>query len=444
MVQFYSPSRRKATQDTITVTPHELDTQGQGVARHNGKTIFITGALPQEQVEAVIYENKKNYAKAKTSKILSLSPYRMTPPCSHYGTCGGCNQQHVASVLQHSSKSKAVSQLFRRETGLDVPQGEVIFSQDYHYRRRARLGLQYQPKQKRLLMGFRQKASNDLVDIAECPILVRELEQLLQPLRQCLNQLSIVRKLGHAELVMADNGALLVLRHLAPLSDADRQALAELAEYHNIAIYLSGNDYVEQLTDGLLNHEAPCYHVDGLTLGFNPQDFIQVNAAVNQLMIEQALNWLDLQRTDRVLDLFCGMGNFTLPMAKRAAKVMGVEGVDSLVARGTQNAQINGLNNVEFLHHNLEQDVSQQEWASQGFDKVLLDPARAGAAQAMAQIVTLKPERIVYVSCNPVTLVEDSKTLLVNGYELSQLRMLDMFPQTGHIESMALFIKVIV
>ncbi|SUB81806.1 23S rRNA (uracil(1939)-C(5))-methyltransferase RlmD [Pragia fontium] len=437
MVQFYSPGRRKAIQQTIIVTPHELDTQGQGVARHEGKTIFISGALPQEQVEAVIYDNKRNYAKAKTTKLLSSSTDRITPPCSHYGICGGCNQQHAASTLQHSSKSKALGQLFRRETHLELPQGEVIFSQGYHYRRRARLGLQYQAKQKYLQMGFRQKASNDLVDIAECPVLVEALEQLLQPLRQCLSGLDSVKKLGHAELVMADNGPLLVLRHLAALSDNDRASLTELATRHHIAVYLAGNN---DRLEGLVERE-PHYQIDNLTLGFNPQDFIQVNGAVNQLMVEQALSWLDLQPTDRVLDLFCGMGNFTLPIAKRAGHVIGVEGVDSLVSRGKQNALLNGLSNIEFLHHNLAQDVSQQSWAKHGFDKVLLDPARAGAAEAMPQIVKLQPKRVVYVSCNPTTLVEDSKILLSSGYELSQLRMLDMFPQTGHIESMALFVN---
>ncbi|MBK5072094.1 23S rRNA (uracil(1939)-C(5))-methyltransferase RlmD [Budviciaceae bacterium CWB-B4] len=437
MAQFYSPGRRKATPQTINVIPHELDTQGQGVARDNGKTIFISGALPQEQVEAQIYENKRNYSKAKAIRILSPSPQRMTPPCSHYGICGGCNQQHVSTDLQHSSKSKALSQLFKRETGLDPTQGTVIFAQGYHYRRRARLGLQYQVKQQRLQMGFRQKASNDLVEMTECPILVPELEQLLVPLKDCLSALSVVKKLGHAELVMADNGPLLVLRHLAPLSGIDCQRLLQFAEYHQIAIYLAGeSDSLTQLVG-----EDPYYQVDGLTLGFNPRDFIQVNAGVNQLMVEQALTWLELQPTDRVLDLFCGMGNFTLPIAKRALRVTGVEGVEALVARGQQNARINGLSNVEFLHHNLEQDVSQQPWARDGFDKVLLDPARAGAAEAMAQIVSLNPERIVYVSCNPQTLVEDSKVLLSGGYQLNQLRMLDMFPQTGHIESMALFIK---
>lgn len=437
MAQFYSSSPRKATQQTIIVTPHELDSLGQGVARHEGKTIFISGALPGEQVEAVIYENKRNYSKAKTKKILSPSDQRVTAACAYYEVCGGCNQQHASSALQQSNKSHALGQLFMRETGLLPRQGEVISGRAYGYRRRARLGLQYHVKQKRLQMGFRQRASNDLVEITQCPIMVNQLEQLLVPLRRCLSSLSAIKKLGHAELVLADNGPLLVLRHLAALSDDDRQILLQFAQQHHLSIYLAGDsDRLERLTGS-----DPYYRIDDLELGFNPRDFIQVNASVNQLMVAQALEWLDIQASDRVLDLFCGMGNFTLPIAKRARQVIGVEGVASLVMTGQKNAQINGLTNVEFMHHNLEQDVSCQPWAGQGFNKILLDPARAGAAEAIPQMVKLQPERIVYVSCNPQTLVSDTKLLLSSGYGLTQLRMLDMFPQTGHIESIALFVK---
>ncbi|SQI41913.1 23S rRNA (uracil(1939)-C(5))-methyltransferase RlmD [Leminorella richardii] len=436
MVQFYSPSRRKAIQQKLIVTPYELDTQGQGVARHEGKTIFVTDALPEERVEVRIYEDKRSYARAKTVRRLSSSDQRVVPPCLHYGVCGGCNQQHASSALQQKSKSHALSQLFLRETGLSVQQEEAIFASDYGYRRRARFGLQYSTKEKRLVMGFRQQMSNDVVNIAHCPVLEPELDALLEPLNQCLSSLGSVKKLGHAELVKADSGPLLVLRHLVPMSDGDRQRLMAFAEAFGVAVWLAGEgDVLERLT-GL----EPHYLLDGLTLGFNPRDFIQVNAGVNQRMVEQALAWLDLQPTDRVLDLFCGMGNFTLPIAKRAKEVVGVEGVDSLVARGQQNAKDNGLDNVTFLHHNLEEDVSKQSWARQGFDKVLLDPARAGAAEAMAQIVRLAPKRIVYVSCNPQTLVRDSKALLEGGYALGGLRILDMFPQTGHVESMALFV----
>ena len=206
--------------------------------------------------------------------------------------------------------------------------------------------------------------------------------------------------------------------------------------FRSVMIYLQGND--DELVK--LCDDAPFYQVDKLRLFFSPKDFIQVNDAVNQQMVAQALEWLEVESTDRVLDLFCGMGNFTLPLAKRAKQVVGVEGVATLVANGLYNAQINALNNVEFFQHNLEEDVTLQPWAKLGFDKVLLDPARAGAAGVMDHIVKLAPQKVVYVSCNPTTLARDSQILIAAGYQMARVRMLDMFPHTGHLESMALFV----
>ncbi|RTF66740.1 23S rRNA (uracil(1939)-C(5))-methyltransferase RlmD, partial [Serratia marcescens] len=260
---------------------------------------------------------------------------------------------------------------------------------------------------------------------------------LLAPVRACLSGLQAVRRLGHVELVLADNGPLLVLRHLDALKEADRQALLAFGEREKVAVYLApDSERVEKLCG-----ETPYYQVDGLRLDFSPRDFIQVNDVVNQQMVAQALEWLDIQPNDRVLDLFCGMGNFTLPLARRAAAVVGIEGVATLVANGQYNAHKNKLNNASFFHENLEDNVARQPWAAQGFDKVMLDPARAGAAGVMSHIVKLAPARVVYVSCNPTTLARDSNVLLNAGYRLARVRMLDMFPHTGHLESMALFIN---
>jgi len=255
-------------------------------------------------------------------------------------------------------------------------------------------------------------------------------------LHECLAGMKAVRRLGHAELVLADNGPVLVLRHLDPLKEQDLARLHTFSAQHCVMLYLQGNeDDLVKLCD-----DEPFYQVDGLRLCFSPRDFIQVNDAVNQQMVAQALEWLEVESTDRVLDLFCGMGNFTLPLAKRAKQVVGVEGVATLVANGLYNAQINALNNVEFFQHNLEDDVTRQPWAKLGFDKVLLDPARAGAAGVMDHIVKLAPQKVVYVSCNPTTLARDSQILIAAGYQMERVRMLDMFPHTGHLESMALFV----
>ncbi|KKI44574.1 23S rRNA (uracil(1939)-C(5))-methyltransferase RlmD [Hafnia alvei] len=436
MAQFYSPGRRVATRQTITVTATDLDPFGQGVARHNGKAIFISGLLPDEQAEVTLTEDKKQFARAKVKRLLTRSPERVAPRCPHFGTCGGCQQQHASEPLQQRSKSASLQRLINRETGLDIIPESVISGPEYGYRRRARLGLQFQPKQQQLVMGFRKSGSNDLVPVNACPVLAPALASLLQPLHECLAGMKVVRRLGHAELVLADNGPVLVLRHLDPLKEQDLARLHNFSAQHRVMIYLQGND--DELVK--LCDDAPFYQVDKLRLFFSPKDFIQVNDAVNQQMVAQALEWLEVESTDRVLDLFCGMGNFTLPLAKRAKQVVGVEGVATLVANGLYNAQINALNNVEFFQHNLEEDVTLQPWAKLGFDKVLLDPARAGAAGVMDHIVKLAPQKVVYVSCNPTTLARDSQILIAAGYQMARVRMIDMFPHTGHLESMALFV----
>ncbi|CNK74625.1 23S rRNA (uracil(1939)-C(5))-methyltransferase RlmD [Yersinia frederiksenii] len=437
MAQFYSPNRRVTTRQTITVTVNSLDPFGQGVARHQGKAIFIPGALPGEQAEIELFEQKRQYSRGKLKRLLNQSSERVTPPCPHFAICGGCQQQHASCQLQQSSKADSLKRLMMQVTHINPVLDPVICGPDYGYRRRARLGLVYQPKQQRLQMGFRQTESHDLVNITRCPVLRPELERLLQPLHQCLSALQAVQRLGHVELVLADNGPLLVLRHLDTLKEVDRTALADFAQRERVTLYLAGDS--ENL-DKLFGEE-PYYQIDGLRLAFHPRDFIQVNDAVNQQMVAQAVAWLDVQPDERVLDLFCGMGNFTLPLAKRAREVVGVEGVAALVANGQYNARYNVLPNVSFFHENLESDIRCQPWAAQGFDKVLLDPARAGAAGVMSHIVKLAPKRVVYVSCNPTTLARDSQVLLDAGYRLAQVRMLDMFPHTGHLESMALFIQ---
>ncbi|WP_433670008.1 23S rRNA (uracil(1939)-C(5))-methyltransferase RlmD [Klebsiella michiganensis] len=429
MAQFYSAKRRVTTRQIITVTVNDLDPFGQGVARHQGKALFISGLLPQEQADVVVVEDKKQYARAQVKRRLSDSPQRQAPRCSHFGICGGCQQQHASIELQQQSKRAALARLMKREVD------DIIAASPWGYRRRARLSLNYQPKSQQLQMGFRKANASEIVDVVQCPVLVPTLGALLPAVRECLSELKSVRQLGHVELVQADNGPLMVLRHTAALPAADKEKLERFSQSHGLSLYLAPQSEILEHIRG----EAPWYTSDGLRLVFSPRDFIQVNDGVNQLMVRTALEWLDIQPQDRVLDLFCGMGNFTLPLAKRAAQVVGVEGVPALVAKGQENAALNGLHNVTFFHENLEEDVTRQAWAKHGFDKVLLDPARAGAAGVMLHIIKLAPRRVVYVSCNPATLARDSDVLLQAGYTIQRLAMLDMFPHTGHLESMVLF-----
>lgn len=431
MAQFYSAKRRVTTRQIITVTVNDLDPFGQGVARHDGKALFINGLLPTERAEVTLTQDKRNFGHATVKKRLSDSPARVTPRCPHFGVCGGCQQQHASVELQQTSKAQALARM------MNHPVDTIIAGPEWGYRRRARLSLNYQERAQTLEVGFRKAASSDLVDIKQCPVLAPQLEALLPALRECLNQLQGVRRLGHVELVLADNGPLMVLRHPDPLSVNDKQKLEHFSHQHDVALFLAPqSDSLEQVTGS-----EPYYHSDGLRLTFSPRDFIQVNDAVNQKMVTQAIEWLDVGPDDRVLDLFCGMGNFTLPLARRAQSVVGVEGVPTLVAKAQRNALDNDLKNVTFFHENLEEDVTRQPWAAQGFDKILLDPARAGAAGVMQHLVKLMPRRVVYVSCNPATLARDSDVLLRAGYYIQQLAMLDMFPHTGHLESMVLFVR---
>ena len=429
MAQFYSAKRRVTTRQIITVDVTDLDPFGQGVARHDGKALFIPGLLPDERAEITLTEEKRQYARGQVKRRLNDSPERVKPRCAHFGVCGGCQQQHASVALQDRSKSRALARLMKHDVN------EIIAGDPWGYRRRARLSLNYLPKTARLEMGFRKANASEIVDIKQCPILVPRLEALLPEVRACLSELQGVRHLGHVELVLANGGPMMILRHTAPLSARDREKLERFSHSHDLALYLAPqSDILEHVTG-----EAPWYDSDGLRLSFSPRDFIQVNDGVNQQMVATALDWLDIQPDDRVLDLFCGMGNFTLPLAKRAQSVVGVEGVAALVEKGRDNAVHNALHNVTFFHENLEEDVTQQPWAKHGFDKILLDPARAGAPGVMQHIIKLAPKRVVYVSCNPATLSRDSESLLAAGYQIQRLAMLDMFPHTGHLESMALF-----
>ncbi|MEQ5208272.1 23S rRNA (uracil(1939)-C(5))-methyltransferase RlmD [Proteus sp. fly-1067] len=438
MVQFYSPKKRPVKKQVamLEVTASALDANGQGIAHAEGKTIFVKGLLPQETARIRLTEEKRQFAKGEVIKRLTTSEQRITPHCEYYERCGGCQQQHVPITLQRTTKASVLSHLIKRETGVVISAEPVIAGAEYGYRRRARLGLRYQPE-KGLVMGFRQERSNDLVMIKKCPVLKPQLNDLLSPLWTCLKNLTSVRDLGHVEMVLADNGPLVILRHLSPLPESDKQSLRDFSQTHQVTMYLAGdNSEIARLTS---IEKEPFYQIEGLNLRFAPTDFIQVNDEINPKMVAQAIEWLDLSPEDRVLDLFCGMGNFTLPIAKRARDVVGIEGVPSLVEMAKQNAKLNQLGNAHFWHADLSADFSAMSWSKEGFNKVLLDPARAGALEVMSHIVKLSAEKIVYVSCNPTTLARDSKILLDSGYQLTSLKMLDMFPQTGHLESMALF-----
>lgn len=438
MARFFQAKKNTSIQSkhqSVMVT--KLDHLGAGIAYQQDKPTFIDGALPGEEVVIQITESKSKFSRAKLIKVLAPSPERVVPFCQYYQQCGGCDLQHLSREAQITHKQQTLSHLMSKFAKQAVPLSAPITEQDKGYRRRARLSLWWDKKTQQLQVGFRRKQSKSIININDCPVLDPHLNQCVAELKPLLSGFQHPDQLGHIELVKADNTSVLLLRHLGSLPSADKQRLSEFAQRHQLALYLLTDNQPLEHVQG----EAPYYQEAGVTMHFLPTHFIQVNQSINQRMVAQAIEWLDVQSSDRVLDLFCGLGNFSLPLARIAHYVVGVEGVDEMVSVASKNADLNQINNSAFYQANLEQDMTKAEWAAEKFDKILLDPARAGAAGIIEQLGALAAERIVYVSCNPATLARDSQSLLNQGYHLAKLAMLDMFPHTSHLESMALFVK---
>ena len=436
MAQFFKPQPKPKTSSTLELTIDRLDLHGVGIARHQGKTIFVEGAMPGERVKARLTDDKKQHGFAQLQKILTPSPERQAPFCPHYAECGGCSTQHLPQSLQHATKVSGVQNLFSRLAGLTIGEPEfVCASAGQGYRRVCRLAIKYDKKGRRAQVGFRRRLSHDLVEVGSCPVLVSSLSALIEPVRSLCNQLKSFRDLGHIELCEADNGPLMLLRHNGQPGEGDLALLREFAARYQLACYLQCAGEPQPLTAGA----APHYRLGELTIGFLPGDFLQVNRTINEQMVATVLAWLAPEAGDKVLDLFCGLGNFTLPLAARAKEVVGVEGVMEMVVRARENAERNGLNNVRFFQSNLDEPFVHAPWAKEPFSLVLLDPARPGAAGSMPHLIKLAPKRLVYVSCNPVTAARDCQRLQAEGYALARWGLFDMFPHTGHVETILLF-----
>nr|WP_319535477.1 23S rRNA (uracil(1939)-C(5))-methyltransferase RlmD [uncultured Vibrio sp.] len=438
MARIFQP-KKKTQLNTRHQQVHveRLDHHGAGIAYLKKKPLFIDGALPDEEVVTQLVEEKSKFARGKLIKILQPSDARVEPFCPHYHECGGCDLQHLNYDQQLTHKQQTLRQLMRKFSGSDIELDDPVLGEQRQYRRRARVSLFADKKTRQLHFGFRKKQSKQIAQVTDCPVLAPQLNVLLPEIYAVLKQFKKPEQLGHVELVLGDNGPCITLRHMSKLTEPEMDALVTLAKRHNAALYLMPQ--TDQLD--LIAGEAPFYSEAGVKVPFTPNNFIQVNQAVNQKMVDQAIQWLDPQDSDRVLDLFCGLGNFSLPIAKLAKHVVGVEGVADMVEKATNNASLNQINNAQFYHANLEQDFEGQVWAAEKFDKALLDPARAGASGIIDQVSALGAQRVVYVSCNPATLARDSQSLIEQGYKLTKLGMLDMFPHTSHLESMALFEK---
>lgn len=426
-----------------TLTVESLDQEGRGVARRDGKAIFIEGALPGETVTCTITRRKPSYETATLDSVVAGGASRVVPRCAHFGVCGGCSLQHLEPRAQVAIKQRVLEDslwhIGRVRPELVLP---AIHGPAWGYRHRARLAVRFVPKKGGALVGFHEKRSSYVADMDSCEVLPERISRLIRPLRRLVDALSIRSRLPQIEIALGEGADVLVLRVLQPLLPPDAEALRRFADEHDVRLYLQpgGPDSAAPMgaADADLYYRLPEFD---LRIGFSPTDFTQVNHAVNAVLVRRALALLAPQPGERVADLFSGVGNFALAIARRGAGVVGIEGSAELVRRATANAALNGLSAAaSFIEADLYGAGGLQRAQPGRFDRMLLDPPRDGAVEVVKGLPDDGPRRLVYVSCNPATLARDAAVLVqARGYALSAAGVVNMFPHTSHVESIAVF-----
>lgn len=468
--QSQQPRKHVLPQGNFTASVNELLTDGRGLASVDGKKVMIRGALPNETVKFTYTHHKKQFFEGEMTEVVSPSPDRVTPRCAVFSHCGGCVLQHLDADKQIDFKQQQLLGNLRQQIGDKAqPIAAPLSAKHWGYRHRARVGLQWQADKQSVDIGFRARASSHIVPTDGCAILAPKLSNLFVPTAEVVAQLSQPGSITHVEMTLGEHQgerendhhsttphimerAVLTFRHVKSLTADDTEKLQQFAEQYGVDIFLQsgGDDSVV----GLNHTETPAYFLglntendranhdsaSRLRMDFLPYHFTQVNFTMNRKMLEQALHWLDLQPDDCVLDLFCGLGNFTLPIAQRVKQVVGVEGAKALVEWAKRNAKNNHIDNAEFYQADLTQNTQMMAWrVKYDYNKILIDPPRAGAQEIMPLIHALKPEKVVYVSCHAATLARDLRVLVNDyGYRLRQIGAMDMFPQTAHVEAMVL------
>jgi 23S rRNA (uracil1939-C5)-methyltransferase len=439
-------SRRQRRREPETARIESASHDGRGIAAVDGKKVFVSGALPGEEVRFQRRKSRRNFDEAELLEILEASPERIDARCEAYGRCGGCSVQHVSDAQQREIKSRTLRDNLER-IGQVTPAEwlEPMIGPIWNYRRRARLAVKDVHATGRVLVGFRERHAPYITDMHRCEVLAEPVDSLIDPLSVMIGGLSISARLPQVEVAVADNAVALVFRVLDPPSAEDEALLRAFGTEHDVRIYLQtgGLDSI-----ALLQPESP---VDPLyydlpefdiRIEFDAVGFVQVNSEINRRMVHQAIELLGVGKDDRVLDLYCGIGNFSLPLAKHARAVLGVEGDAMLVKAAAANATLNGIDNATFRQADLSTIDGSESWLREGWDLVLLDPARSGAQEIVNHIEAIGPRRIVYVSCHPGTLAREAGTLVnEKGYTCEAAGIIDMFPHTAHVESLAIFNK---
>ncbi|MEL7449071.1 MAG: 23S rRNA (uracil(1939)-C(5))-methyltransferase RlmD [Pseudomonadota bacterium] len=433
-------AKRFANAEPETGTVVRLDKHGRGVIDAGEHTVLVDDTLPGETVSFLRQRRNRRHDEAALLEVLEPVPGRVTPRCDVFGICGGCRWQHLSAEAQLARKQDGVLGLLRAQ-GLEPGKVlEPLAAGEWGYRRRARLGAKFVFKRDRVLVGFRERRKPYITDMQSCPVLAPPCDRLIAPLGELVGGLAIRERLPQIEVAVAENATALVFRVLEEPGEDDRAALRAFGERENVQVYLQtgGLDTVAPLDGPLpaLEYSLPAFNV---TLQFEPVDFLQVNGDLNRRMVSAVVDHLAVGEGDSVLELFSGIGNFTLPLARRARHVTAVEGDSALVARARANAERNGVSNVDFFVDNLYEEADAG-WAGSAYDLLLLDPPRAGAGAVLAHLPAVGARRIAYVSCDPATLATDARVLVAEqGYDLTAAGIMDMFPHTAHVESLAVF-----
>lgn len=439
--------KQKLTSELFSTTIESLSHEGRGITHIDGKTTFIRNALPEETITFKYLSKKRAFDAAIAIEILKSSATRVTPACPHFNMCGGCCLQHMHNEAQIQHKQQVlIDQL--QHFGKIKPQEILppLTGSIWEYRHKARLGVRFVAKKAKVLIGFREINGRYITDISSCKILHATVGNKIAQLQELIATLNNFKAIPQIEVAAGDNQTALVIRHLQPLPQTDIDKLIAFAKLHNFAIYLQskGIDTAHKIwpinTPARLSYHLPLHDV---TLFFHPCDFTQINLGINRNMIDRVITLLDVNKTDTILDLFCGLGNFTIPLAKLCKHIIGIEGAPKMVQRAQENMQYNQINNANFYCTNLSESVAKFAWTKQNYAKILLDPPRSGALEIIKNFAGFETAKnVVYVSCNPATLARDASILVhEHGYTLQKIGVMDMFPHTAHVESIALFNK---
>ncbi len=419
----------------------DLSHDGCGIAQLGERRIFVPGALPGEQIRVLPRKHRRQFQLGDLIDIVEPSESRVEPPCEYFGRCGGCAVQHLDYEAQVSFKESMVREALARIGGVEPETWlDPIIGPDWNYRRRARLGVRYVKGKQRVLVGFKERATRYVTDMGSCMVLEKPFDRLPGPLGEMIGQTSLWRRLPQVELAAGEDARAVVFRVLDEPSETDLNTFEEFGRQWSLDVYLQrgGPGTVRPLDPERTRRLAYRLEKFDVELEFTPTDFLQINARVNESLVAQVVRLLELGPADRVLDLYCGLGNFSLPLARRAGHVLGVEGDGGLVARAAANARLNGLDNASFSACDLNE--SGWRFLRETWDVVVLDPPRSGADMVVNEMAAMDPRRIAYVSCHPATMARDARTLIdTQGYRLLAAGVADMFPHTHHVEAVALF-----